>query len=312
MRKIILLFALFSCFAGAGTISGNIIYTGGGLGLYVVVALSPEDVLSIISGSFDPFSLPRDMLFVPGPYEIVGDFSDGVPYTLVAVRIADTTIHSGDPMGMHPRDVYTFAGDAWDKDIELATEGTIGGHIAYSGNILHVKVNVYDMLTGSPILENAYHVGASDYSITIPSGFKMLEFFADLNSNNVLDSELGEPSAYYNDMSRWGPIVFSGGGGRFASGVDVSIPPAEISENFGKSAQALLSCSSRSNGEIEIVYSTPTNASLDIFDISGRVIYKNAVWGNGEMKIGGLRSGIYLVRIWGLSLVMTEKVIVAD
>ncbi len=168
-------FAIVLCIAGAGTITGNLIYTGGGFGLYIVAALSPENILSLISGSFDPFSLPRDMLFVPGPYEIEGDFIDGVPYILVAVRVADTTINSGDPMGMYPTDVYTFAGDAWDKDIELAREGTIGGHITYPGNILHVKVNVYDMFSGSPVFENVFYVGASDYSITIPSGFKTLE-----------------------------------------------------------------------------------------------------------------------------------------
>ncbi len=277
--------------AAAGTISGELIYPPDGLGAYAVVALGPEELAAIAAGdSIDFASLPMATLFMPGPYSIDGDFTDGLPYVVYGVKVTDPfdpAPASGDPMGMHPEDVYTFGGNASGVDVELDTVGTIGGHITYGGDVSCVKVNVYDIMSGSPVFEGVYVAGAHDYAIVVPSGFKTLEFFADLNGNDVWEPELLEPGVYYTsvDTSGWGPVVFAGGGDRFATGVDVYIPPARVDDAPEALAPALRCKPNPFRFRSKMTYFAPAPGRVELWDLSGRLILARTVAGEGAVEL---------------------------
>ncbi len=310
------------CSIFAGTISGTLIYPGGGFGAYGVAALGPEDIMTLItSDTIDLATIletvPYDFLIMPGEYSIEGDFTDAMPYNVFGLKstFADSTFmpQSGDPMGLYPEPVYTFGGDAWDIDVELATEGTIGGHITYSGDVSQVKVNVYDIMSGAEVLEGVYLAGAEDYAIVVPSGLKTLEFFADLNGNNTWDISELEPGTRYMgiDTGSWGPIVFAGGGDRFATGVDVILPPSGISGEERTHPKLNLSCSPNPfNQTTSISYITQGDAVLTISDLSGRILEKHRVSGAGRINFGeNLHSGTYLITLRGREHLIARKLL---
>lgn len=286
MFRIVVLIALSALFAFGGTISGELIYPGGGMGAYGVIVLDPATIASVAAGdSVDFTSLPMAMLFMPGAYSITDSFEDGIPYTVFGVKIEDMSSMqpvSGDPMGLYPENVFTFSGNASGIDVELDTVGAIGGHITYSGNISDVKMNVYDMMSGStPVLEGVYPVGSSaDYSVIVSSGFKTLEFFADLNDNDVWDTDAFEPGVYYTGigMDTWGPIVFAGGGDRFATGVDPVLPPSAVKESGTLLPKFTLSCTPNPfNSSCEIAVNgvlaiRELPIQVEIYNLQGNIV----------------------------------------
>ena len=318
MFRIMLIMVFTAIVLFGGTISGELSYPGGGLGAYAVMVIDPATIASIAMGdSIDFASLPIAPLFMPGEYSIDGDFTDGMPYTVFGVKLEDmSTIRpqSGDPMGLYPEDVYTFGGSATDIDVELATEGPIGGHIDYAGDISVVKMNVYDVMAGSlAVLEGVYPVGDSpDYSVTVPSGFKRLEFFADLNGNDNWDRIELEPGTIYSGIGAdmWGPIVFAGGGDKFATGVDVFIPNTDVSEIKSNVEKFSIKCTPNPfNSTAVIKFYAPENAVLTVSDISGKVIQQRKVSGSGELKIGeNLCAGAYLVSLCGKGVVLNQRI----
>jgi len=312
MRRGILFVILAISVAFSGTISGELIYPDGGFGLYIVVAVSKTELaesIAVHGSSFDIadflLSLPRDELFMPGSYSIEGDFHDGVAYTVFGFKPEGMELAPGTPMGVSPMDVFTTGGNARDVPVELATEATIGGHITYPGDFPGCKVNVYDNMSGSPVLDGTYTVHDVDYSLTLPSGFKTLEFYIDENGNGQWDPELLESGAYYTDLSGegFGPFVFVGGGGRFRTGVDVALPPSAIMES--KSAQ-------RCDFSVEnnrISYDISGEGEIYIYDIGGKLVNSFQISGKGAIDISkNLPTGVYLIRIGAPEIEKSTKI----
>jgi len=299
MRKVALAISIMTVIAFAGTISGELIYPDGGFGLYIVVAVSKTELaesIAVHGSSFDIadflLSLPRDELFMPGPYSIEGDFHDGVAYTVFGFKPEGMELAPGTPMGMSPMDVFTTGGNARDVPVELATEATIGGHISYPGDFPGCKVNVYDNMSGSPVLDGTYTVHDVDYNLTLPSGFKTLEFYIDENDNAQWDPELLESGAYYTDFSPdgFGPFVFAGGGGRFRTGVDVALPPSAVME--GKTAQKC----EFSIEDNRIFYNVSGEGEIYIYDIGGKLVKSLQVSGRSAVDVSkNLPTGVYLI-----------------
>jgi len=322
MKYIIVCLALLGC-AYAGTISGTLSYPGGGFGAYVVLAIGPDVIASLVgSDTFDIVaileSLPRAILLAPGAYSIEYDFMDGMPYTLFGMKVGDIMNPmpaSGDPMGMHPEPVYTFGGSASGKDIELDTVGTIGGHITYPGNIAQVKVEVTDMTSGAGILDGVFLAGAYDYATVVPSGFKTLFFFADVNGNDTWDSAELEAGAEYTGTlppEGWGPIVFAGGGDRFATGVDIELPASRIDEKLSCAKSLRLECSPNPFNSSGIVqYSAPGEAIITICDMAGKIVMQSHVAGEGCISFGNeLSSGTYLATMKTGKHAVSQKILI--
>ncbi|RKZ33327.1 hypothetical protein DRQ33_04425 [bacterium] len=300
MRRIIFIVLILSFSLFAGTISGELIYPDGGFGLYIVMAVGSDELAEFMGGAdtLDPaeffMSLPRAELFSPGEFEITGEFTDGVAYTLFGVKIEGTQPASGDPMGLCPEDIFTTGGDARGAIVELQPEGVIGGEITYMGIFPGCKVNVYDMMSGEADLESTYIIDELEYSITVPAGFKTLEFYIDDNGNNQWDPEELEAGAYYMDTSPdgWGPVVFAGGGDRFSDGVNVIIPPSDITSQKQQEKTYNVSC--LPSGVIR--FDVPEKTNIKVVDLSGRIILDYEISGKGEIsQPENYPAGIYLV-----------------
>jgi len=322
MKYLVVFLALLGC-AYAGTIEGTLSYPGGGFGAYIVLAIGPDVIASLMgSDSFDIVavleSLPKAILFAPGAYSIEYDFMDGVPYTLFGMKVADVMNPmpaSGDPMGMYPEPVYTFAGDASGIDIELDTIGAIGGHITYPGNIAHVKVEVTDRTTGAGVPDGIFLAGAYDYTITVPSGFKTLFFFADVNGNDTWDITGLEAGREYSGAlppEGWGPLVFAGGGDRFATGVDIELPASRVDEKLSCTKSLRLECSPNPFNSSGIVqYSAPGEAIIAICDIAGKVVMQSHISGKGHISIAGnLPAGTYLANMKAGNDIVSRKILI--
>ncbi len=301
MKTALIIILLSAIVASAGTISGEIVYPPDGMGLYVVVAISPDDLSRLLEmyGTGDTsgigeflMSLPRDQLFSPGEFSIDGDFVDGVPYTIFGLKLSGMSVQSGDPMGLSNIDVITHDGNARGVMVELATESDIGGYINYFGEFPGCKINVYDAMQNPPALESTYTVSSVSYTITVPSGFKTMEFYIDDNGNNRWDQGDGESGTYYfNPVPRsWGPIVFSGGGNRFSHGVDVILLPSEITETKQNDAPQI---SYSPSGEIRF---SNCDGDVSITDILGKIIFEKSLSGNEEIRLDrNLPSGTYFI-----------------
>ncbi len=312
MKKIALITLSLVVVAIGGTISGELIYPDGGFGFYIVVAVSKTELaesIAVHGSSFDIasflLSMPRDELFMPGPYSIEGDFRDDVAYTVFGFKPESMEIPPGTPMGMSPVDVFTFGGVARDVDVELATEATIGGHISYPGDFPGCKVNVYNVMGGSAVLEGTYTVHETDYALTLPSGFKTLEFYIDENGNDQWDPDQLESGAYYTDLSGegFGPFVFVGGGGRFRTGVDVVLPPSAVMES--KTEQKC----EFSIDDNNILYGIAGEGEIYIYDLGGKLINSFQVFGDGAIKIPeNLPTGVYLIRLTAPGIEKSAKI----
>lgn len=271
-------------FIWGGAIRGNVIYQG--TGVYAVLAINPdappdshENAPMDTITEINPSNTSR-------PYEIIGDFHDTIPYTVVGILIPWREPRSGDPAGIYPYDVYTIGGVAENIDITLATSGRMGGHITYEGDISDIKINVYDLYQEPPVLENTYPVSSADYLIpNIPSGPKAVEAFADINGNDRWDED--EPIDYFE-----GPMegaIFIGGGDRFATGVDFGVPFSNVSEQRETHSALWLE-----NGKI--CFDVQSTGTVEVYDIAGRNLSSQQICGRGSIDIGTAPSGIYLVR----------------
>ena len=310
MKNAILMALLFGTVAFAGTISGELIYPDGGWGFYIVIAVSKTELaesIAVHGSSFDIagflLSMPRDELIMPGPYSIEGDFHDGTAYTVFGFKPEGMEITPGTPMGMSPMDVFTTGGNARDVPVELATQATIGGEISYPGDFPGCKVNVYDVMSGSAVLETTCVVTETDYHLTLPSGFKTLEFYIDQNDNNQWDPGELEPGAYYTDLSGngFGPFVFVGGGGRFATGVDVVLPPAAVMEK-STGVRAKIWCAGNT------LRFRGAGGKIQIYDLRGRLIFETGTRGDGSIDLSALSAGVYYVRMNSADGMVTKKI----
>ncbi len=307
MRSVMILIIIpLIAFAGTiytGIISGVLIDPGGRIGFYGIAALSPKDILAMMSDptSFDFLALPHALLTTPGNYTI-DDTSivDSIPYEILGVKPIGTSINYGDPMGMHSTTVFTVGGVAESIDVELDTIGTVSGTISFPGGVFdNVKILVYtvNMMTYKLDVEGIFPVDSSKYTITLSSGFKELIFFDDVNKNDVFDS-LIEPTGVHTGV--WGPTIFVGGGGRFAEGIDALIIGSDVSENESILPDILLSCSPNPFNSITIInYSIPNDGILFVTDIKGRIVKSYCIKDTGSLKFGeGLSSGIYNVSVY--------------
>ena len=82
MKYLVVFLALLGC-AYAGTIEGTLSYPGGGFGAYIVLAIGPDVIASLVgSDTFDIVaileSLPRAILLAPGAYSIHEIIFDGI------------------------------------------------------------------------------------------------------------------------------------------------------------------------------------------------------------------------------------------
>jgi len=308
-KAFIILLALF-CMISGGTISGELICQEGGFGLYIVLALGPEQLLNLINldslDIMDMFmSVPRDEMFMPGNFEIEGDFIDFLPYVLLGIKLESMDmLQSGDPMGLSSDFIWVSGGNAEDENIELMSESPIGGYITYEGHFPGCKVNVANILTGE--IEGTYQVWQKNYSIIVPSGFKTLEFYKDWNGNNIWDED--EVGTDYSILppGGWGPIVFSGGGGHFITGVDVTLSSDGITENK-YIPQPELSFST--SGHLR--YSIDGIGELSIIDISGKTVLIQEISGNGEIVLHkNLPAGVYFSNIRFQKINLNKKFVI--
>jgi hypothetical protein len=306
MKSVIILIIIpVIAFAGTiytGTISGELIYPGGGIGFYGVAVLSSKDILAMMSDptDFDFFALPHTLLATPGNYTIEDtSIVDSIPYEILGVKSRGTSINYGDPMGMHPTTVFTVGGVAESIDVELDTIGTVSGSIFYPEGVFDkVKILVYtvNMMTYKLDVEGIFPVDSAKYTITLSSGFKVLVFFDDVNKNDVFDT-LIEPAGVHTGV--WGSMIFVGGGDRFAEGIDALILGSDVSEIESFLPEISLSCSPNPFNSITIInYSIPNDGILFVTDIKGKLIKSCCIKDTGSLKFGeGLSSGIYNVSI---------------
>ncbi|MCD6595414.1 T9SS type A sorting domain-containing protein [bacterium] len=311
MKTALTITLLFIVAAFSGTISGELVYPAGGLGAYAVVIISQDDIATFIAGAdtIDPatffMSLPRAIIFSPGPFSIDGDFVDDMPYTIFGLKPSGMSIQSGDPMGLSSVDIFTRDGSAEGITVELATEGNIGGYINYFGSFPGCKINVYDAMQNPPVIEGTYTVESVDYDITVPSGFKTLEFYIDSNGNNEWDPDELESGVYYTNpvSGSWGPIVFVGGGHRFDYGVDVTLLPSEV-------------CETKRNNSPRIEYSSfgrikfsNCYGNVSIADILGKIILERNISDNDEIQLNpNLPTGMYFVIFDGANQKSVRKI----
>ena len=67
-----------------------------------------------------------------------------------------------------------------------------------------------------------------------------------------------------------------------------------------------------SDGQIVVSGQPPINGSLELYDITGKVVLRRAISANGSEKIAidGLSSGVYFVRVVGGKNSIVRKIIV--
>ncbi|MCK4678614.1 MAG: T9SS type A sorting domain-containing protein, partial [Bacteroidales bacterium] len=61
---------------------------------------------------------------------------------------------------------------------------------------------------------------------------------------------------------------------------------------------------------IDLTDSKINNANIDIFDISGKIIFSKYIYNTNKFIVDGFPAGIYLIKITSNNNVTTEKVVI--
>ncbi len=317
MRKYvsIALIMFFATFAAAGTISGTITAPGGGFGIYVVLAISPDVLLDAFSSgdSLDLvnllMSMPRTQLFMPGPYTIEGDFTNFMPYMVCAFKLESMSIpEPGSPMGLCSTWVWIRDGNATDVNVELLRSKDISGYITYDGHFPGARLEVTNIMAQPAEVETTYMLWTRNYRVKLNSGFKTLFYYIDKDYDGVYEPEHGETGTEFSRMfpSGWGNYVFIGGGGYFGDGMDVTIETAGISEKNDPD-DAQISLAPFGNA---FRYVTKEDAVLTITDVAGKILTNNTVHGSGYFDFNdNLPNGMYFAHLCTKTTGKTSRVI---
>ncbi len=296
----------------AGTISGEIIYTGSMPGIIYVIFMQEGDT------AFDPLTLPSTILFSPGTYSIDHEsLVDGVEFYGLSFKGSGMppVPASGNPVGITPEPVVLSGGVATDVDITLEEEGAIGGKISYDGDISKICINIWDafpelLSIGEAELESTICVGDTLYLVEhVPAGAKKIEAFADINDNGVYNS--GEPCGSYDGPL--GHITFVGGGSDTDTNINITIIPANVAESFLPKSTTVEVSPNPFNSAVRLRVLGPgaRGLGIEIYDIQGKIIAsfspetRDFIWQPDE----SVTSGVYLVRVTTEKTAITKRAI---
>ncbi len=314
--KIIVFFAV--CFSLsvllAGTISGYFTFECAEPTSFMMAYASIVKVSDI--GSIDFTSLPYSIVSPPDwSFSITADFYDDTAYYAVG-GIIISTIEPGNPMGVFPENPFhTVSGNAGgieiviDDTVDLCINATTTG-----GEFEDIYVNIYDAIpeffAGEPAsLERTSPLPDTLYTITdIPAGPKYVEVFKDLNGNEELD--IDEPSAFYESPES--NIVFAVGG--FHDTIRVSLDLSSVSEwksTIEGIALRVFPSPFNSAANIEVILPGVSDATLEIFDISGKSVLNRDVHGSSSFpwRPEGVPCGLYIVNVSAAGRTIQRRVL---
>lgn len=285
----------------AGNVSGQLIYE------CPSSAYSTAYVVTMISFS-ESGIVGYNTAYPPAwTYSIDGEFSDDTTYFAIAVVPFGMSLLPGYPMGQYPNNPFrTTGGIATGIDIVMDDTADVNIDVDVVGAPYeNIFVNIWDMTaalsdpTAYPVLEDtAVPLPNEDTNtISVASGLKAFQFFADLNANGLLDDD--EPSVYsQNDALDTNFFIVGGGINQTVTAV---LEVSGIAEKQIASEHKVQLSPNPFNSVMTIDAQIPDGEyKLFITDLSGRVVF------NGNISAGittwnakDVPSGIYNVNIIG-------------